>query len=140
MRRTKKLRPGRTRAAAEESTSPKRILVNAKDREETRVAVVQDGKIVDFQMTVKSERSHVSDIYRGRVVNLEQSIGAAFIDFGRGKNGFLPPSDGLGVYGEKDWSIEKLLEVEVPADAGYVRFECWGAGETFAWTQPFFIK
>jgi len=33
-----------------------------------------------------------------------------------------------------------LLEVEVPANAGYVRFECWGAGETFAWTQPFFIK
>jgi ribonuclease E len=113
LRRTKKLRPGRTRAAAEESTSPKRILVNAKDREETRVAVVQDGKIVDFQMTVKSERSHVSDIYRGRVVNIEQSIGAAFIDFGRGKNGFLHTSDVLGVYGEKDWSIEKLLTVEV---------------------------
>jgi len=33
----------------------------------------------------------------------------------------------------------KLLEVEVPADAGYVRFECWGAGETFAWTQPLFV-
>ena len=29
--------------------SPKRILVNAKDREETRVAVVRDGKIVDFE-------------------------------------------------------------------------------------------
>jgi ribonuclease E len=97
----------------EEPQTPKRILVNAKDHEETRVAVVRDGKIVDFQMTVQSERSHVSDIYRGRVVNIEQSIGAAFIDFGRGKNGFLHTSDVLGVYGEKDWSIDKLLSVEV---------------------------
>jgi len=111
--RRKKTGSRRTRAVAEESTTPKRILVNAKDREETRVAVVRDGKIVDFQMTVQSERSHVSDIYRGRVVNIEQSIGAAFIDFGRGKNGFLHTSDVLGVYGEKDWSIEKLLSVEV---------------------------
>ena len=32
------------------------------------------------------------------------------------------------------------LEIEVPEDAGYVRFECWGAGEGFAWTQPFFCS
>jgi len=31
------------------------------------------------------------------------------------------------------------IEVEVPADAGYVRFECWGTGEKFAWTQPFWV-
>ena len=111
--RKKKLRSKRGRKAAAEPEPPKRILVNAKDREETRVAVVREGKIVDFQMTVQSERSHVSDIYRGRVVNIEQSIGAAFIDFGRGKNGFLHTSDVLGVYGEKEWSIEKLLSVEV---------------------------
>ena len=109
----KQARGKRSKAAPEKPVSPKRILVNAKDREETRVAVVRDGKIVDFQMTVQSERSHVSDIYRGRVVNIEQSIGAAFVDFGRGKNGFLHTSDVLGVYGDKDWSIDKLLTVEV---------------------------
>jgi ribonuclease E len=112
-RRKKSTRGGTSKAVDEKPKSPKRILVNAKDREETRVAVVQGGKIVDFQMTVQSERSHVNDIYRGRVVNLEQSIGAAFVDFGRGKNGFLHTSDVLGVYGDKDWSIEKLLTVEV---------------------------
>ena len=31
-----------------------------------------------------------------------------------------------------------VIEVDVPAKAKYVRFECWGRGETFAWTQPFF--
>jgi hypothetical protein len=35
---------------------------------------------------------------------------------------------------------EKAIEVEVPPQAKYVRFECWGAGESFAWTQPFFIS
>lgn len=31
------------------------------------------------------------------------------------------------------------IEVAVPPDARYVRFECWGSGEQFAWTQPFFV-
>ena len=31
------------------------------------------------------------------------------------------------------------IEVEAPVSAGYVRFECWGSGEKFAWTQPFFV-
>lgn len=34
----------------------------------------------------------------------------------------------------------KQIEVEAPLDARYVRFECWGRGESFAWTQPFFIR
>ncbi len=34
---------------------------------------------------------------------------------------------------------ERLIEVDVPDGAPYVRFECWGAGESFAWTQPFFV-
>jgi len=32
------------------------------------------------------------------------------------------------------------IEVEPPTDARYVRFECWGYGESFAWTQPFFVN
>jgi hypothetical protein len=32
------------------------------------------------------------------------------------------------------------LEVVVPEDATYLRFECWGLGESFAWTQPFFVE
>jgi ribonuclease E len=89
------------------------ILVNAADREETRVAVVEEGQIVDFQMTVKRHKSLVNDIYRGKVVNLEPAIGAAFIDFGQGRNGFLHTSDVLSVYGEPDWSLKKLLTAKV---------------------------
>jgi len=35
---------------------------------------------------------------------------------------------------------DKVIELEVPAGAKYVRFECWGAGERFAWTQPFYVE
>lgn len=92
------------------------ILVNALDHDEQRVAVVEDGRIMDFDMNVETKRSHVGDIYRGRVVNLEPAIGAAFVDFGRGRNGFLHTSDVLSAYGEKDWSLEKLLTTQVDPD------------------------
>lgn len=37
-------------------------------------------------------------------------------------------------------SDSNSIEVEVPEDATYVRFECWGDGEKFAWTQPFYCE
>ena len=98
-------------AAAEET--PNLILVNAMDAEETRVAVLEGELITEFQMTVKKHKSFVNDIYRGKVVNLEPAIGAAFVDFGQGRNGFLHTSDVLSAYGEKDWSLDKLLTTRV---------------------------
>jgi ribonuclease E len=97
-------------------TSPAKrrvILVNARDPEETRVAVVEDGRIADLQMNVRKHVSYVNDIYRGRVVNIEAAIGAAFVDFGEGRNGFLHASDVLASYGDPDWSLEKLLSTPV---------------------------
>jgi ribonuclease E len=119
-------RPARgPRGAAEARPAPRApvrrknlILVNAADREEVRVAVVEDGQIVDFQMNVKRHESLVNDIYRGRVVNLEPAIGAAFVDFGEGRNGFLHTSDVLSVYGQKDFTLSKLLTVKIdPEDS-----------------------
>ena len=112
------------RAAEEASVAPaadarakrRLILVNARDPEETRVAVVEDGRIAELQMTVKKHVSFVNDIYRGRVVNLEPAIGAAFVDFGQGRNGFLHASDVLPSYGQPDWDLEKLLSTPVEPD------------------------
>ena len=114
-RRRERGRPEGAREGArpEKPHTKNLILVNATDPEEQRVAVVEDGRIVDFQMTVRTENSVVNDIYRGRVVNLETAIGAAFVDFGQGKNGFLHTSDVLSAYGEDDWSLDKLLSTSV---------------------------
>ncbi len=89
------------------------ILVNAIDFEEKRVTVIENGRIVDLLMTVESQDSLVSDIYRGKVVNLEPAIGAAFIDFGQGRNGFLHTSDVLSVYGEEGFTLDRLLTTHV---------------------------
>ncbi len=96
-----------------ESERRSMILVNATDPEEQRVAVLEDGKITDFLMTVKDQDTLVNDIYRGRVVNLEPAIGAAFIDFGQGRNGFLHTSDVLSAYGDKDFDLDKLLSTQI---------------------------
>ena len=93
-----------------------RILVNAVDPEETRVVVVQDGRIVELQMTVEQHKSYVNDIYRGRVVNIESAIGAAFVDFGQGRNGFLHLSDVMDFYGDDDFSLEHLLTARTEAE------------------------
>ncbi len=100
----------------EEEERTQVLLVNADGHEEVRVAVAEDTRILDFQMTVDRYTSLVNDIYRGRVVNIESAIGAAFIDFGQGRNGFLHASDVLSAYGEDDWKLDKLLTTRVGED------------------------
>jgi ribonuclease E len=117
-KRTKRARKDSMADVEAPAAPPKKriILVNAVDPEETRVVVVEGGRIVDLQMTVKKHTSYVSDIYRGRVVNIESAIGAAFVDFGQGRNGFLHASDILSSYGDPDWSLERLLSTPVEAE------------------------
>ena len=69
------------------------MLINVADRDECRIAVTHDGKLEELFMERTSSESHVSNIYKGRVTNVESSIQAAFVDFGMGKNGFLHISD-----------------------------------------------
>ena len=69
------------------------MLVNVAESEECRVAVVEDGSLEELYLERASLSSHVGNIYKGKVVNIESGIQAAFIDFGIGKNGFLHISD-----------------------------------------------
>ena len=71
----------------------KRMLVNANDIEECRIAIVEDGVLQELHVELADRESYLGNIYKGKVVNLEPSIGAAFISFGGNKNGFLHASD-----------------------------------------------
>src|SRR5256885_6194879 len=71
----------------------KEMLVNISEGEECRIALLDNGKLEELYMERTSSTSHVGNIYKGRVTNVEPSIQAAFIDFGIGKNGFLHISD-----------------------------------------------
>ncbi len=69
------------------------MLINVAEREECRVAIVEDGSLEELYVERASLSSHVGNIYKGKVVNIESGIQAAFIDCGTGKNGFLHISD-----------------------------------------------
>lgn len=69
------------------------MLINVAESEECRVAVIENGMLEELYVERLSLGSHVGNIYKGRVVNIESGIQAAFIDFGVGKNGFLHISD-----------------------------------------------
>ena len=71
----------------------KEMLINAFQPEESRIAIVEDGILEELYVERNSLENYVGNIYKGRVVNLEPSIQAAFVDFGVGRNGFLHVSD-----------------------------------------------
>jgi ribonuclease E len=81
------------RAADKIEASKPTMLINVADRDECRIAITQAGKLEELFMERTSAESHVGNIYKGIVTNVEPSIQAAFIDFGLGKNGFLHISD-----------------------------------------------
>jgi ribonuclease E len=69
------------------------MLINVSEGEECRVAVVENGSLEELYTERFHLTSHVGNIYKGRIVNIEPGIQAAFIDFGAEKNGFLHISD-----------------------------------------------
>ena len=76
-----------------DSSMKKEILINVSQPEECRIAIVEDGLLEELYIERASQDNYVGNIYKGRIVNLEPSIQAAFVDFGVGRNGFLHISD-----------------------------------------------
>ena len=71
----------------------KEMIINVSQPEECRVAVIEDGQLEELYVERASQGNCVGNIYKGKVVNLEQGIQAVFVDFGIGRNGFLHISD-----------------------------------------------
>jgi len=77
----------------------KRMLINVIEPEESRIAIVDSNRLEEIYIERTSSLGHVGNIYKGKVVNIEPSIQAAFVDIGEGRNGFLHVSDVMPVYG-----------------------------------------
>ena len=71
----------------------KMILIDAAHREETRVAVLEDGILQDFDREAIAIKQIKGNIYLAKVTRVEQSLQAAFVDYGSDKHGFLPFGD-----------------------------------------------
>ncbi len=90
----------------------KEMLINVLQPEECRIAIVEDGVLEELYVERSSQESYVGNIYKGRIVNIEPSIQAAFVDFGIGRNGFLHVSDVDPAYYKHLLSKEDLAEYE----------------------------
>ncbi|MCI0652985.1 MAG: Rne/Rng family ribonuclease [Methylococcaceae bacterium] len=68
----------------------KRMLINATQAEELRIALVDGQKLYDFDIEVPSREQKKSNIYKGKITRIEPSLEAAFVDYGAERHGFLP--------------------------------------------------
>lgn len=68
----------------------KRMLINATQPEERRVALVDGQRLYDLDIESGSRESKKANIYRGRITRVEPSLEAAFVDYGAERHGFLP--------------------------------------------------
>src|ERR1041384_709243 len=68
----------------------KRILINATQREELRVAIVDGQKLFDLDIEIASREQRKSNIYKGRITRVEPSLEACFVEYGSDRHGFLP--------------------------------------------------
>jgi ribonuclease E len=76
----------------------KKIFINADDAEEVRIAITIDDRLEEIYIERANAETYLGNIYKGVVTNVEPSIGAAFVDFGGDRNGFLHASDVLPMY------------------------------------------
>src|ERR1051326_6177285 len=68
----------------------KRMLVNATQEEELRVALVDGQKLFDLSIELPSKEQKKANIYKGRISRIEPSLEACFVDYGAERHGFLP--------------------------------------------------
>ena len=68
----------------------KRMLFNATQAEELRVAIVDGQKLIDLDIEIPGKEQRKSNIYKGIITRIEPSLEAAFVDYGAERHGFLP--------------------------------------------------
>jgi ribonuclease E len=68
----------------------KRMLINATQAEERRLAIVDGQKLLDYEIEIEGREQRKGNIYKAVVTRVEPSLEACFIDYGEDRHGFLP--------------------------------------------------
>ncbi|WEM41377.1 ribonuclease E [Photobacterium sp. DA100] len=84
----------------------KRMLINATQKEELRVALVDGQKLFDLDIESPGHESKKANIYKGRITRIEPSLEAAFVDYGAERHGFLPLKEIARDYFPADYSYQ----------------------------------
>lgn len=87
----------------------KLMLVNAVHLEQKRMAIVEDGKLAEFNIQMAVREPITGNIYKGIVMKVERGLQAAFVNYGGRKDGFLPL---------KDVSANNFIEAAGRGDGG----------------------
>ncbi len=94
------------------SPTDRRLLINAEEPEECRIAILEDGRLESLHVSTVAREHTKSNIYKARIVAIESNLQAAFIDYGPDKNGFLPFSEIHPEYYRADVSDKTLKLIE----------------------------
>jgi ribonuclease E len=92
----------------------KKMIINAVDAEEVRIAILENGVVQDFDIETQGTEKNKGNIYKALVAAVEPSLNAAFVDYGAEKHGFLTINDvdaaKLGrANGDRSYRIQDLL-------------------------------
>ena len=68
----------------------KRMLINATQAEERRLAIVDGQKLLDYEIEIEGREQRKVNIYKAVVTRVEPSLEACFVDYGEDRHGFLP--------------------------------------------------
>ena len=80
----------------------KRMLINATQQEELRMAMVDGQKLYDLNIEAPASQRKKANIYKGKITRIEPSLEAAFVDYGAERHGFLPLKEISSEYFVKD--------------------------------------
>ena len=84
----------------------KRMLINATQQEELRVALVDGQKLYDLDIESPGHEQKKANIYKGTITRVEPSLEAAFVDYGAERHGFLPLKEIARTYFPQGYKFE----------------------------------
>jgi len=96
-----------------------RILINAAQKEEIRVAMVDGQQLYDLDVEVPSREQKKSNVYKGKITRVEPSLEAAFVDYGAERHGFLPFKEiARGYYTEEARNSQGRVDIRTAIKEG----------------------
>jgi ribonuclease E len=96
----------------------KRMLINATQSEELRVALTDGQLLVDLLLAFGGKKENKSNIYKGRITRIEPSLEAAFVDYGADRHGFLPFKEISPRYFKGKFASAAARSIDEQADDG----------------------
>ncbi|TXS89067.1 ribonuclease E [Parahaliea maris] len=91
----------------------KKMLINATQPEELRVALVDGQRLYDLDIENRTRLQKKSNVYKGKITRVEPSLEAAFVDFGAERHGFLPLKEIAREYFYRDpGSVEGRMKIK----------------------------